>query len=245
MSKRFIDNGFLDQKWIRKLNPEHKIFLIYLMLKCDNGGIIDLDFEDASFWIGKEISSVDFLPEGYLVPINDTGKYFMPKFIDWQYSDLSSNKNIVQQARQILEKYNLINKDFTLNLDKSYINVTRDLHKSYVTSNSNSKGKGKGKEGVQGEKINEVFENFRKAYPGTKGGYKKEFDNFKKHDDWNNCIEKLLPALENQINIRSQSTGFVPEWRHLKTWLNNRGWEDELQITTNNSKNQYSVENLR
>ena len=47
MAKRFIDTGFLDQKWIRKLPPEQKIFIIYLMLRCDNGGVIDLDMEDA------------------------------------------------------------------------------------------------------------------------------------------------------------------------------------------------------
>jgi len=145
MAKRFIDTGFLDQKWIRKLTPERKIFLIYLMLKCDNGGIIELDIEDASFWIGKKIENLDFLPEGYLIPLNDSSKYFMPKFIEWQYKDLSSQKFIVVQARQILEKHNLINDDFTLNLDKSYVNVTKQLHEFHVRGIGIGKGKGKGK----------------------------------------------------------------------------------------------------
>ena len=116
------------------------------MLKCDNGGIVDLDLDDASFWIGKKIENLDFLPENYLISLNGTGKYFMPKFIEWQYSDISSNKNIVVQARQILDKYNLINPDFTLNLDNSYITFTKDLPESQVTGNSkgNSKGKSKG-----------------------------------------------------------------------------------------------------
>jgi hypothetical protein len=127
MSKRFIDTGFLDQKWIRKLSPEKKVFLIYLMLKCDNGGIIELDLEDASFWIGKKINDINFLPENYLIPLNDSCKYFMPKFVEWQYKDLSSNKYIVAQARQILEKHGLINDDFTLNLDKSYVNITKEF----------------------------------------------------------------------------------------------------------------------
>jgi hypothetical protein len=149
MSKRFLDTGFLDQKWIRKLSPEKKIFLIYLMLKCDNAGIIDLDLDDASFWIGKKIDNIDFLPEYYLIPLNGSGKYFMPKYIEWQYKDLSSNKNIVVQSRQLLEKYNLINPDFSLKLDNNYINVKKDLPESQVTGIGigigigNSKGKEK------------------------------------------------------------------------------------------------------
>ena len=130
MSKRFIDTGFLDQKWIRKLSPDKKVFLIYLMLKCDNGGIIELDLDDASFWIGKKIDDLKFLPENYLIPLNGSGKYFMPKFIEWQYKDLSSNKFIVAQARQILDKYNLINTDFTLNLHNIYVNITKDVPNS-------------------------------------------------------------------------------------------------------------------
>ena len=55
MAKRFIDTGFLDQKWIRKLKPCRKSFLIYLMLKCDNAGVIELDMEDVEFWIGEKI----------------------------------------------------------------------------------------------------------------------------------------------------------------------------------------------
>lgn len=127
MSKRFIDTGFLDQRWIRKLPPEKKMFLIYLMLKCDNGGIIELDLDDASFWIGEKIATLDFLPSDYLIPLDDPCKFFMPKFIEWQYKDLSSNKFIVAQARQILEKYDLINSDFTLNLHKIHVNITQNV----------------------------------------------------------------------------------------------------------------------
>jgi hypothetical protein len=144
MSKRFIDTGFLDQKWIRKLSPEKKIFLIYLMLKCDNGGIIDLDMEDIEFWIGKKIGSLEFLPKDYLIPINESGKYFMPKFIDWQYKDLTSQKFIVAQARQILEKHNLINPDFTLNLPNSYIKIIKNVPENQEQDKDKGIGNGIG-----------------------------------------------------------------------------------------------------
>lgn len=158
MAKRFIDTGFLNQKWIRKLSSEHKCFLIYLMLKCDNAGIIDLDLEDAEFWIGKKINdTLNFLQDNYLISIPDEGKYFIPKFIEWQYGDLSSNKNIVVQARQILNKYGLINEDYSLNLPEFNINVSKKLSKTQITSNSNGKDNSNTKEEVNFKKRLDKF----------------------------------------------------------------------------------------
>jgi hypothetical protein len=205
MSKRFIDTGFLDQKWIRKLSPEKKIFLIYLMLKCDNGGIIDLDFEDASFWIGKKIDSIDFLPENYLIPLNNSSKYFMPKFVEWQYKDLTSNKYIVVQARQILEKQGLINSDFTLNLSNNHINVSKDLPKSQVIGIGigNGNGNGNGKKGESEGKIEKREEKFRNdVYVFTNDPYPlsmlQEFCNYwtEKNKNKTKMLWEMKPTFE-------------------------------------------------
>ena len=227
MAKRFLDTGFLNQKWIRKLLPQQKCFLIYLMLKCDNAGIIDLDMEDFEFWVGeKNKGTTDFLPENYLIKIGEDEKYFMPKFIECQYSDLSSNKNIVVQARQILEKHGLINEDFTLKLCKSYVKVKRDLPESQVTSIGSSKDKGK--EG-ESEGDEEKFGFALKIYPGTKRGIDTEFENYKKkHKDWKGCIELLLPAIKKQKDWRERTDDFVPTWKNFVTWINNRCWEEEV-----------------
>lgn len=216
--KRFLDTGFLDQKWIRKLPPEKKIFLIYLMLKCDNGGIIDLDFEDAEFWIGKKITDLEFLPDGYLIPLNGSGKYFMPKFIDWQYKDLTSQKFIVAQARQILEKYGLINSDFTLNLDKSYVKVIQTVPESQEQGIGIGKGIGTGKD--KEAKIDfEVFWNLYNKKVGSKDDCKKKWD-------------KLTLSIQQQIldylpkylpTIRDKQYQPYPE-----TWLNQKRWENEI-----------------
>lgn len=236
MAKRFIDTGFLDQKWIRKLSPDKKVFLIYLMLKCDNGGIIDLDLEDASFWIGKEIKDINFLPNNYLIPLNNLGKFFIPKFIEWQYRDLSSNKFIVAQARQILEKHGLINNDFTLNLHNCYVKVTKDVPEFQEQGIGIGKGTGIGM-----VKEKEIFDEFRKKYPGTKRGNDIEFENFKKkHKDWKDVLPLLLEKLNYQIKAREENRklgGFVPEWKNLQTWINQRCWEEEISKHENNSRN--------
>lgn len=85
-----------------------------------------------------------------------------------------------------------------------------------------------------------IFEKFRNAYPGTKRGLKTEFANFKKHKDW----KKVLPDLETQLKMQyharqeNQKNGtFVPDWKHLKTYINNRAWEEEIIIQQNTNHN--------
>jgi len=86
------------------------------------------------------------------------------------------------------------------------------------------------------------FEKFRKAYPGTKGGLKKEFEGFCRHKDWRECLPLLLPAIERQKAQREANLNagaWQPEWRHLKTWINQRGWEDEIAPAQPQSRPNY------
>jgi len=79
----------------------------------------------------------------------------------------------------------------------------------------------------------EKFEIFRKKYPGTKRGLETEYDNFKKkHKNYKEIIDLLLPAIENQIEIHIQKIKmevFCPEYKHLQTWINQKCWEEEIE----------------
>ena len=81
------------------------------------------------------------------------------------------------------------------------------------------------------DKNKELFELSRKLYPGTRLGNESEFKNFQKHKDWKECLPLLKPAIEKQINHKQLSKkqgNFTPEWKHFKTWINQRCWEEEL-----------------
>ena len=91
---------------------------------------------------------------------------------------------------------------------------------------------GIGREGnIKKTKFEIQFEEFRKSYPGSKRGLPTEFKHFKKkHDDWKEILPKLLPAIEDQKRWRTaqkQIGMFVPSWKHLQTWINQRCWEME------------------
>jgi len=78
------------------------------------------------------------------------------------------------------------------------------------------------------------FEVFRKRYPGSKRGTDTEFDNLKKkHKDYKAVIPILIDSLNKQIETRiklKDRAMFVPEWKHLQTWINQRCWEEEIEV---------------
>lgn len=89
--------------------------------------------------------------------------------------------------------------------------------------------------------LEQLFEDFRKAYKGTKRGFKVEFDNFKrKHQsDWREIVPQLMPALERMEAWRAQQQAagkFVPQYAMLQTWLNQGRWTTEYEITEKNGE---------
>ena len=82
------------------------------------------------------------------------------------------------------------------------------------------------------------FEKFRKLYPGVKRGLSTEFGNLKtKHKDWESVIPMLSNAIINEINFhkrKSENGEFVPQYKHLSTWINNRCWEQEFEKEVKN-----------
>lgn len=74
------------------------------------------------------------------------------------------------------------------------------------------------------------FDLARKLYPGTKRGLETEFVNFKKkYKEWEKLLILLIGAIHKQIDWRKSANGeFRPPWKHFKTWINNRSWEEEL-----------------
>jgi len=87
------------------------------------------------------------------------------------------------------------------------------------------------------------FEEFRKLYPGSKRGHKTELENLKKkHKDWKQVVQLLTPSIKQQIQQNTTLAGagkFVPNWKNMQTWINQRCWEVEVQkdvVAPDNSK---------
>lgn len=79
------------------------------------------------------------------------------------------------------------------------------------------------------EKQKLIFDDFRHKYPGVKRGLDTELSNFMRHKDWSEVVQELVPALDFQKARRAKISsrgGWVPQWKNLRTWINQRCWEE-------------------
>ena len=84
-----------------------KLLWAWLLDSCDNAGVIDADIELASFQIGYAYP-MDTLSEfAHRVIELPCGKFFIPKFIDFQYGSLSRDCKAHNPIFLSLEKHGL------------------------------------------------------------------------------------------------------------------------------------------
>ena len=107
MANRFTDSGKWDDPWFRKLSCKHKAFWFFLLDKCTHAGIWKVDFESASFHIGEDLTEKEIIDvfNGRIHPFKD--KWFIPKFIFFQYGSLSECNRVHKSVIDILEKEGL------------------------------------------------------------------------------------------------------------------------------------------
>jgi len=146
LAKRFIDTSLFSKKWIRELDVNMKLFWVYLLTKCDHAGIWDVDIELAAFQIGVDLDESKILEtfNRKIVPFK-SGKWFIPKFIDYQYGELNENVNAHKSVIKILNKYGL--------------NVKNQLlPNSSATDQDKDKDKDKVKDKVKKTKRNQLLD---------------------------------------------------------------------------------------
>ena len=90
------------------MGPEMKLFWFYLLDNCDHAGIWEVDIELAAFQIGIELDESEILNtfNRKIVPFKP-GKWFVPKFIVYQYGELNESNRAHLSVIKILTKYGL------------------------------------------------------------------------------------------------------------------------------------------
>jgi len=112
VAKRFTATEKWEDSWFHSLPPKHKLLWFYMLDKCDNAGVFELNLPLASFNIGQTITTEEFQKYfgGKVVPLSET-KLWIPKFIEFQYKCAASELNEHNKAHLsvllILRKYGL------------------------------------------------------------------------------------------------------------------------------------------
>jgi len=106
MAKRFIDTSLFNKRWFREFPPKMKLFYLYMLTQCDHAGMYDVDLELASFQTGMPVKQEDV--DEYLkdhIEIIKEDKWFLRKFVDFQYGILNQNVKAHASVMKILDKY--------------------------------------------------------------------------------------------------------------------------------------------
>jgi len=125
MAKRFTDTNKWDKLWFRKLKPEYKCLWDYLITKCDLAGIYDVDLGLASFIIGYQFDEEQVLKtfKGQINVIK-SDKWYLTKFVDFQYGTLSDKSKPHLAVIKRLKKYNIeLGKSIDTLKDKDKVKV--------------------------------------------------------------------------------------------------------------------------
>jgi len=106
MPKRFTASEKWDDPFFFELEPKYKLFWIYLLDKCNHAGIWDVNKKMAEFCIGDKIDwdNIQKIFKDRIEIINNGSKWFIPKFINFQYGVLVEENRAHNSVINILKK---------------------------------------------------------------------------------------------------------------------------------------------
>ena len=206
MAKRFIDTNLFRKRWIRQLDTDMKLFWIYILTDCDHAGIWDVDIDRAAFQLNIKLDEKKILNTfKNKIFTFKKDKWFIPKYIEYQYGELNPAVNAHKSAIKILEKYNLIDGNELL-INSSLAVKDKDKNQGKVQG----KAKGKIKRKVKDTKRNQLLD-----IKDNLKEYKEIFINkdvYLEFDKWNDYM------LSNGKTYKNYSAAF-------RNWLRNDKYE--------------------
>ncbi len=92
MAKRFTDTNKWKDSWFQDLPTKYKLFWIYLCDECDAAGLWKPNIRLATFQIGEPFEEAE-LKRVFCdrITITESGYWFITKFINFQYGELSES----------------------------------------------------------------------------------------------------------------------------------------------------------
>lgn len=105
MAKRLTDSNKWDDPFFIDLSAQYKLLWIYILDKCDHAGIFKWSNRLVKFNLDTEYDVVKvFEIFGKRIVKITNEKWFIPKFIEFQYSELKENNKVHQSVISILKR---------------------------------------------------------------------------------------------------------------------------------------------
>jgi len=223
MAKRFTATEKWDDPFFCNLEAKYKLAWIYLLDKCDNAGIYDVNIKALSFFVGFDFNEDDLLSvfDGRIEKIKNGNKWFIPKFIEFQYGALRhecyphrpvieklsklgllENKGSFRVSARVQDKDKEKDKEKDKDINADDFNMFWDLYdkkvgkpntyKEWLKINTEEK-----------KKIFEILPIYIKSKPDKK--FRKDPERFLKYKVFNDEIIEDNNGTTNQINRGNNS----------------------------------------
>lgn len=163
MAKRFTDTEKFIDPWFRRLSSKHKLLWDWLLCNCDHAGIITVDFEFIEMVLNEKFEE-DVIEKYFSERTVQIGlcKYFIPKFLRFQYGKLNpSSKVHASVIARLKEEGILYSENDSI---KDIENNARVIGYPKGMDTTKEKDKDKEKEKIKGNNISELVNiNFKSA----------------------------------------------------------------------------------
>lgn len=158
--KRFTETKKWEDPWFRSLSPPTKLLWLWLLDHCDIAGVIRADLQLASFQIGQTVDENNIAALGDRVAALPDGKLHIPKFIRFQFGELSAKSNVHQSVMRAVSLHGLALDKPSPSLGQA-LTLNQGLSRGCSTPKEKEKEKEKepdrkGQENVNGE-LDPVF----------------------------------------------------------------------------------------
>lgn len=206
MAKRFTDSEKWKKRFFKKLCCKYKLLWLYILDDCNHAGIWDIDLEVAGLRVGEEFKEKEVLNifKDNVIPIDSDEKWFVPKFIEFQYGELNPESRVHQSVIKILDKYNLNQKDKSPETAKKSIKRFKKPNWEEVSEYCN-------------ERMNNVdAKTFVDFYESK--GWKIGKNPMK---DWKAAV-RTWEKKDNKSNSKSKVQGQIQEWQKARQIIENQ-----------------------
>src|ERR1700753_2023500 len=116
MAKRYTDTDKWKKPFIRTLQAPYKLLWIYILDECDHAGGWQVDLDVAQVKLGEKLK-LDIALKSFkdkIIQISNGEKWFIPDFIEFQYSVLNPKNKVHESVINILSKYDLLDDNYKI-----------------------------------------------------------------------------------------------------------------------------------
>jgi hypothetical protein len=189
MAKRMSDSTKWSDGWFGNLPMDMKLVWLYILDMCDHAGVYKVNHNLLKFQTGTDKTEEQILK--YLkdrVYLVDSEKWFIPKFITYQYKNFFTSKvPAIVSARELLLSHNIIQpNDNTLPtvnkaLGNPSITLNKELDNDYIRTKDKDMDTDMGK--IQDKSMDVVTDKVEYKDMVTGQYRERDWDTIKRNDE--------------------------------------------------------------